>query len=112
MRREMHFSYGSRCPMPEAEARETMITYRPANPAEFATEWTWQTTLDWAHDAAEWEPVEVIEERWVLVERKAYTMHATCSGVGCDADAAHWGLCEAHAREDDPGAFTDPEVAP
>ncbi len=57
---------------------ETMITYRPANPAEFVTEWAWQTTLDWAHDAAEWEPVEVIEERWELVERKRYTVREPC----------------------------------
>lgn len=92
--------------------RESMTTYRPANPAKFVTEWTWQTTLDWAHDAAEWDPVEVIEERWVLVERKTYTVRETCSESGCAADATHWGLCETHARTDDPTAFTDPEAAP
>ena len=47
----------------------------------------------------------------------------SCKGTGtvtwkigedpeCDADATHWGLCEAHAREDDPTALTDPEAAP
>lgn len=42
----------------------------------------------------------------------------TCSEADCNADATHWGLCEAHAREDDPEAFddtygmsTDPEAA-
>ena len=90
--------------MPEPE---TMTTYRPANPDEFVTEWTWQTTLDWAREAAETVPVEVIEERWQLVERKTYTVRESCHQIGCEADATHWGLCEAHAREDDPEAFND-----
>ena len=53
---------------------ETMTTFRPEHPEEFFTEWTWQTTLDWAHDAAFDAPVDVIEERWQLVERRTYTV--------------------------------------
>lgn len=84
---------------------ETMTTYRPADPEKWVTEWTWQTTLDWARDAAISGPVEVIEERWQLVERKTYTVREECGELDCEAHAAHWGLCEAHAREDDPEAF-------
>ena len=90
--------------MPETE---TMVTYRPADPKKFETEWGWQTTLDWAEDAAECEPVEVIEETWQLIERQTYTVREPCGEIGCEADATYWGLCEAHAREDDPEAFDD-----
>ena len=86
---------------------ETMTTYRPAKPEEFVTEWTWQTTLDWAHEIAEFEPVEVVEETWQLVERKTVTVAAWCSEITCHEQATHWGLCEMHAREDDPEAFND-----
>jgi len=86
---------------------ETMTTFRPEHPEEFFTEWTWQTTLDWAHDAAHTVPVDVIEERWQLVERRTFTVTEPCGEIGCPESATHWGLCEAHAREDDPTAFDD-----
>ncbi len=30
-----------------------------------------------------------------------------CSEAGCETPASHWGLCEAHAREDDPDYFAE-----
>lgn len=38
------------------------------------------------------------------VETRTYPL---CSNPGCETVATHWGLCEPHARLDDPEHFAD-----
>lgn len=44
---------------------------------------------------------EVIEEVWELKSSRAFSR----SCHDCEEPAKHWGLCETHAREDDPEYF-------
>ena len=86
----------------------TMTTWRPVAPSDDFFGLGFITSLDgWFDDVDE--PVELIEEVWELVSIRTVRVGGQCSEVGCDADATHWGLCEAHAREDDPQAFEGPE---
>lgn len=55
---------------------------------------------EWAEDDVY--PIEFVEERWVLASERRFTL-PICKE--CDQPATYWGLCEAHAREDDPDAF-------
>lgn len=56
--------------------------------------------VEWS-DPAEYEIVRFVGE---VVARKTLP---TCDTHGCDEPAAHWGLCETHAREDDPEYFEE-----
>ena len=77
---------------------ERMTTYRRAD-GELIDEFGWVTDLG----PYEWdEPTEFVVEVWERVSVRTITL-PTCSQ--CERPATHWGLCEPHAREDDPGAF-------
>lgn len=85
----------------------TMTTWRAADPSELILEHEFITSLD---GLDEWDdPVELIEEVWELVSRRRVRVGPVCRALGCAEEATHWGLCEAHAREDDPEAFEEPE---
>jgi hypothetical protein len=51
---------------------------------------------EYADDATEYELVRM------TVEPVAVRAYPRCRESGCDVPAAFWGLCEPHAREDDP----------
>lgn len=63
----------------------------------------WDAAVMDAETAPEPIEYEIVRASLEVVGRR---MLPTCKE--CDAPATHWGLCEAHAREDDPTAF-DPE---
>ena len=74
-------------------------------------EFTWIT----CDNPLDWSQVEEIEHdeptTYELVRMEVHPVvtrtFPTCSL--CPLPATHWGLCEAHAREDDPGAFAAAE---
>ena len=83
----------------------SMTTWRALDPRELILDYTFTLTLD---DFEDWdEPVELVEEVWVLESRTVVRTVVPCSEPRCEAEATRWGLCEAHAREDDPDAFED-----
>jgi hypothetical protein len=61
----------------------------------------WTTTLGGLEFG---EPTEIVEEVWVLKSERCFTL-PTCRQ--CEEPATHWGLCETHAREDDPTTFEE-----
>lgn len=83
---------------------ERMTTYKRADGELMCGEWGWVTEMDSveaeAYDAIE--PIEFIEEVWVRQSVRTFKL-PTCNQ--CDEDAEYWGLCEKHAREDDPEHF-------
>lgn len=69
------------------------------------SDWTpAEDDTEWANDPTEYEMVRMTVE---VVERRTFP-----SCRECDQPAAHWGLCEHHAREDDPEAFADATAEP
>lgn len=82
----------------------TMTTYRMKD-GTAVDNFGWVSTLDWFDDYDK--PVELIKEVWVRRSVEELRLTEQCSEIGCTAEATHWGLCEQHAREDDPEAFDD-----
>ncbi len=85
--------------------QKTMVTYRPADPDEFILEHDWVTTLEWFETLDE--PVRLVREEWQLVSSEEFTLTPECAEADCKEPAEHWGLCEGHAREDDPEWFEE-----
>ena len=85
--------------------KPTMTTYKMADASMVNEEFGWVTDLEYFED--EEEPTEVIEEVWVLKSSRTITVGPQCSE--CGDPATHWGLCEKHARIDDPESFRFPE---
>ena len=66
--------------------------------ADGQNDWTAaEEEAEYGNEGTEYEMVRM------TVERIAVRTLPTCRD--CDDPAAHWGLCEKHAREDDPSAF-------
>lgn len=91
---------------------DTMTTYRRADGEPLdgdLVEWsTSRDYLDWCEFE---EPTEIVEEVWTLQSRRTFTL-PTCSEHSCDEAAKFWGLCERHAREDDPEHFAEVKHGP
>ena len=63
----------------------------------------WTIAIEGGDDeATEYEIVRMV------VEPVAKRTLPECREAGCTVPAAFWGLCEPHAREDDPSAFEEP----
>jgi hypothetical protein len=88
----------------ECALGRSMVTYRRAD-GEPIGDFDFVLDTEYLDDDAEWgAPVAYVKERWVLAEDEQFTL-PTCRQ--CDEPAEHWGLCLAHAMEDDPEAFTE-----
>ena len=86
------------------ESGGTLTTYKLANGDLWADEYSFVTDLDgWTDDPEE--AFNVIEEVWVRQSMRIIHIAPKCRDFRCDEDAEFWGLCEAHAREDDPEYF-------
>jgi hypothetical protein len=79
-----------------------MTTYKRTDGGYIAGEYEWVGAPDYLDAEAEDEPVEFVEEVWVRESARTFTL-PTCRE--CDETATHWGLCEKHARQDDPSYF-------
>jgi hypothetical protein len=90
-----------------------MTTYRRADGRLLGGEWSFATDIESCEAEGEWSdvPIEYVEEKWMRVAVRRFVL-PVCNGIGCDAPATFWGLCEKHAREDDPTAFDRHEVTP
>lgn len=90
----------------------TMTTYRAQDPEELILDHEWVTSIDELQEMADasGEPIRLVKEVWVRQSVEDVTLTAECGEIGCMSEATHWGLCEVHAREDDPEAFDDEEV--
>lgn len=92
----------ARARIEELEGAETMVTYKMADGSSVAGEFGWVSSLDYFDEDDE--PSDVVEEVWSLVSRRTITVGPKCH---CGEVAIFWGLCEKHAREDDPEHFAD-----
>lgn len=83
-----------------------MTTYKRADGELMFGEWRFAGDMESCEDEARdsLDPIEYVEEQWVRVGERRFTL-PLCHD--CDSPATHWGLCEAHAREDDPEHFAE-----
>ena len=82
---------------------EPFVTYRLTSGDPIMGEFSFMTSLDgWTEDLDE--ATEIVEEVWVLKSSRIFTL-PTCAE--CDEPATYWGLCETHARIDDPESFAE-----
>lgn len=90
----------------QAVETRRMTTYTRADGDTIGDDWAFSLDIETCENDADNsdEPVEFIEQVWVLESERKFTL-PTCRE--CDEVARHWGLCEKHAREDDPDAFDD-----
>lgn len=90
-----------------------MTTYKRADREMIAGEYGWVTEMESveaeAYDAHE--SIEFVEEVWTLQSRRTFLLPVCGAGDDCQEPIKFWGLCEKHAREDDPSAFEDEEAA-
>lgn len=86
-----------------------MATYKRADGEPIAGEYAFVTDREYVEDEAYYAegPVEFVEQVWELVGERRFTLPKCAQ---CDEVATYWGLCEKHAREDDPDAFDTPAV--
>lgn len=93
-------------PEPRAEPIVSMTTFKRADGDLMAGEYTFVCDIESVEADIEYadEPIEFVEERWERVYVRTFTL-PTCRQ--CNDPATHWGLCEKHAREDDPSAFEE-----
>lgn len=94
-----------------ASAPESFYAIRRTDGEMIYGEYTWLACDgpdDWTvaiegdeDEAIEWEIVRMI------VEPVARRTLPECRESNCTTPAAYWGLCEPHAREDDPSAFDE-----
>lgn len=85
----------------------TMTTYKRADGEMIAGEYGWVTEMESVAAEAEdaEESIEFVEEVWTLQSRRTF-IFPVCGADGCQEAIQFWGLCEKHAREDDPDSFT------
>lgn len=85
-----------------------MTTYSRADGEHIGEGWAFVLDVEACEYEAEYTdaPIEFVEQRWVLESERTFTL-PVCRQ--CDQPATHWGLCETHAREDDPEYFSSKE---
>jgi hypothetical protein len=88
-----------------------MMTYKRADGELIHGDWVFALDREALDNEAEYAdaPIEYVEQRWALVSERRFFLPICGS---CDAPATHWGLCERHAREDDPEHFTAADPSP